>query len=168
MRSLEILHRLRLTIQNMIYVSFSGINILRLINKFFNFIYLVSTHCRTSDPGTAAWLSSRLQNGGTALYPLVPAGGSLPLWSTCTLWIWRRLQFLWRVLWKRLQKYGPPGSLLFCPCMNAARLNLQWVLGIKPRTHWRDYISRLAGGTSGPPRRSWKVLLVRRRPGTPR
>lgn len=26
------------------------------------------------------------------------------------------------------------------------------VLGIKPRTHWRDYISRLAGGTSGPPR----------------
>lgn len=28
------------------------------------------------------------------------------------------------------------------------------VLGIKPRTHWRDYISRLAGGTSGPPRRS--------------
>lgn len=28
------------------------------------------------------------------------------------------------------------------------------VLGIKPRTHWRDYISRLAGGTSGPPRMS--------------
>lgn len=33
----------------------------------------------------------------------------------------RRLQLLWRILWKRLQKYGPPGSLLFCPCMNAVR-----------------------------------------------